>query len=346
MANLIKYNVYYKNEQGAVLINTLTETQEEVLNKYLEKEITEINFRKSKTKIVLKAQSIVFIIASSHGINISKQHLENYYNLLLQVVSNINISAQKVKEETRRILHNIVSLNSLNNQEFDAIFPPEDLNGVSHKKMIQYMAAQVKERPTNFAKSISKINKNNNEIKYELDVFRYLMNPDSFLRKSRQNIHRVTKRVLDSFFIDFLDKGITVSLITQDDQLIECDLNFDSLRYAIYNNFDNALKYCKPNSNIDVCISMKDETITIEFNMISLKINENEVDRIFIEGYCGKSAKENYLNGDGIGLFMTKRILARINSTITLSQKEEHLYNTKVYQRNIFTIHIKLESGN
>ena len=77
--------------------------------------------------------------------------------------------------------------------------------------------------------------------------------------------------------------------------------------------------------------------------IISLKINKNEVNKIFIEGYCGDSAKQIQLNGDGIGLYMTKRILDRINSTITLYQREEYSYNSIQYQRNIFTIHINLD---
>lgn len=345
MSKLITYNVYYENEQGVILINTLTENQKEVLYKYLENRITEINFKNSTVKLVRQEKLFVLIIANGHGIKVSKNNLENYYILLRDVVSNINDSIQKVKDDTRRILHNIVSLNSINNQEFDTIFSPEDIEGSSHGKMIQQMSKTVKEKPTNFVKCILKINKNNNEIKYELDVFKYLINPNSVLRKSRQNIHRVTKRILDTFFLDFLDKDITVNLTTQNDERIECDLNFDCLRYAIYNIFDNALKYCKPKSRVDVYISTYEKEIIIEFNMISLKINENEIDKLFVEGYCGKAAKENLLNGDGIGLFMTKKILSRINSTITLSRKEEYSYNSILYQRNIFMINISIEKN-
>lgn len=343
MSNKITYNVYYENEQGTILINTLTENHKEALHNYLEGKINEINFRNSKTKLVRHGNLIVLIIANSNKIQISKQNLENYYSLVSDVVSNIDESIQKVKDDTRRILHNIVSLNSINNQEFDSIFTPEEIEGLSHKKMIAHMATKIKSNSNTVAKSILKINKNSHEIKYELDVFKYLINPNSVLRKSKQNIHRVTKRILDTFFLDFLDKGITVNLTTQDDKLIECDLNFDCLRYAIYNNFDNALKYCKPESEVDVYISIKEEKILIEFNMISLKINKNEVDKIFIEGYCGESAKQIQLNGDGIGLYMTKRVLNRINSTITLCQREEYNYNSILYQRNIFTIYISLD---
>jgi len=342
MSNKITYNVYYENEQGNVLINTLTENQREALHNYLEGKINEINFKNSKIKLVRNGNLIVLIIANSHKIQVSKQNLENYYSLVSDVVSNIDESIQKVKDDTRRILHNVVSLNSINNQEFDSIFSPEELEGLSHKKMITHMSTKIKNSSTIVAKSILKINKNSYEIKYELDVFKYLINPNSVLRKSKQNIHRVTKRILDTFFLDFLDKEIKVNLTTQDDKVIECDLNFDCLRYAIYNNFDNALKYCKPESEVDVHISLEDGKILIEFNMISLKVNKNEVDKIFIEGYCGDSAKQIQLSGDGVGLYMTKRILSRINSTITFSQREEYTYNSIQYQRNIFTICINL----
>ena len=43
MSNKITYNVYYENEQGNVLINTLTENQREALHNYLEGKINEIS---------------------------------------------------------------------------------------------------------------------------------------------------------------------------------------------------------------------------------------------------------------------------------------------------------------
>lgn len=343
MSYEIKYNVFYQNS-GVILIDNLTMPQHIELLQYLEKEKDTISLPKSTVKIVDKEDLLVVIIASSKKIKVSKNNLDNYYELLKNVISNIEDSVQRVKDDTRRILHNVVSLNTINNQEFDSIFSPEELDGLSHKKMIGYMSTVIKNQSSQAARSILKINKNNNEIKYELDVFKYLINPDSELRKSKQNIHRVTKRILDTFFIDFLDKNINIELKTNNDELIEHELNFDCLRYAIYNIFDNALKYCKPDSDIYVDISKTDQKISIEFNMISLYISPSEIDRIFIEGYSGESAKIQNLNGDGIGLYMTKRVLERISAKIFLKQREQHTYNNTIYQRNIFYIEIAVEN--
>jgi signal transduction histidine kinase len=79
--------------------------------------------------------------------------------------------------------------------------------------------------------------------------------------------------------------------------------------------------------------------------MISLYISPSEIDRIFIEGYSGESAKIQNLNGDGIGLYMTKRVLERISAKILLKQREQHTYNNIIYQRNVFYIEIAVENG-
>ncbi|MFK7235332.1 hypothetical protein [Acinetobacter baumannii] len=342
MSAEVIYNVYFENEQGIVLINTLTLKQIEALERYKDGENRELSFNNSKVKLVDDGKSLVLIIASSSKIKVSKQNLENYYSLLLDVISNIEDAVSKVKGDTRRILHNIVGLNSFNTQEFDSIFSPEQLDGLSQRKMLHYMSEEIKKNSNKVARSILKMSKNNYEIKYELEVFKYLFNPNSVLRKSKQNIHRVTKRILDTFFLDFLDKEIFVNLYTRNDDIIECELNFDCLRYAIYNIFHNALKYCKRDSNIDVHIYKEDNIVYIDFNMISLAVKKHEVDKIFIEGYCGEYARNSFSNGEGIGLYMTKNMLNRINSEIRLFQKEEYNFNSTLYQRNIFQIEICL----
>ena len=163
MSYEIKYNVFYQNS-GVILIDNLTMPQHIELLQYLEKEKDTISLPKSTVKIVDKEDLLVVIIASSKKIKVSKNNLDNYYELLKNVISNIEDSVQRVKDDTRRILHNVVSLNTINNQEFDSIFSPEELDGLSHKKMIGYMSTVIKNQSSQAARSILKINKNNNEI--------------------------------------------------------------------------------------------------------------------------------------------------------------------------------------
>lgn len=340
----IKYYAYHKNKKGSVLINTLSTNQNKSLQKYFDKDISEIKYDDAKTKFKIFEDdgSFTLIIVTSKKRPISQKMIDIYYDILLNVISNIEESTQKIKNDTRRILHNIISLNSINNQVFDSIFSPEDLENLSHKKILDYMGKVITSNHKLTARSILKINKNSNEIKYELDSFKYLMNPNSELRKSKQNIHKVTKRVLDTFFVDFLDANITVNLTTKDNKTIENTLNFDCLRYAIYNLFDNALKYCQKNSTLDVIITDNKTFISIEFSMFSHIINDNEVDKIFLEGFRGKSANLFRTKGDGIGLSMTKNLLNRINASITLQRKEKITDKSIDYQKNIFTITIEV----
>lgn len=340
----VVFYTYLRNSQDNVLINTLTLTEMDKLNSYLLSGSEEgLKNDKSKYKLIHNDDLFLYVVARSQNrFPVSKNTLDNYANLLQDVFSNIEEAVDKIKGDTRRILHNIVSLNSFNNQEFDGVFSPEEMIGLSHKKMITYMADEIKKNPKNVAKSMLKIHKNNNEINYELDIFKYILNPNYVLRRSNQNIHRVTKRILDTFFLDFLDKGIDVYLNTENDEVVECELNFDCLRYAIYNIFHNALKYSKNDSSIDVEISKHDNLIRIDFNMISLKIKDDEVDRIFFDGYCGQSSKDNGKNGDGVGLYMSSLMLSKINGKIKLNRKEEYKFNNILYQRNIFSIQINI----
>jgi sensor histidine kinase regulating citrate/malate metabolism len=76
--------------------------------------------------------------------------------------------------------------------------------------------------------------------------------------------------------------------------------------------------------------------------MKSLYIDNEEVEKIFIEGYSGKFAKQCNLNGDGIGMWQIKRMMKLNNGSIKFENGNDIVeVSDKKYATNIITLIFK-----
>lgn len=341
MKNQLESFTLYISSLDEVVLNTLTPAQYEHYLQY--KENLEIPFQKdTKSRLVKNDKGTLYLILKSKK-PINNGLLDSYVQNFTLMIDDILLAKKKAQEETRRLLHNIVSLNAHSSQEFDQVFKPEDLLKQTQKKQLAYIQSTISMNMKETARLLLKLAKNNTAIKSEFTVFNILMTPDAFLRKSTQNLHRITKSSLDMFFIDFLEKNVHVDLNTQDDKIISAKLNFDCLRFALYNILHNALKYTYPGTRVEINIYEKESKKIIDFSMISLRIKDHEADKIFMEGYSGDYAKTSSKSGSGLGLNLAQKILNRINCRVNLVRSDDSERVTKLgleYERNIFQIEI------
>ena len=118
------------------------------------------------------------------------------------------------------------------------------------------------------------------------------------------------------FFVDFSDKDVYVN-VGECRSSVHCD--YETLQVALYHLIENASKYVKPKSTIDILFNEKDNRINVHFKMTSLYIEEKEYSKIFIEGYSGSEAKKTYKDGEGIGMWRIKQMLELNDFTIELN---------------------------
>lgn len=91
-----------------------------------------------------------------------------------------------------------------------------------------------------------------------------------------------------------------------DDATVLVDKNMFSL--VMYNMLSNAVKYCKPYS--EVRFHFLNESKELDVSMISLRIEQSEIQTIFNEGVRGMHASKT--PGSGIGLFVIKNALDKM----------------------------------
>ncbi len=117
-------------------------------------------------------------------------------------------------------------------------------------------------------------------------------------------------------------------------------LDYSTFNVAMFNFFDNLVKYAKPGSNFSISFNtFEDNTFKIIVTMLSLRIEKEENDKIFQYGIRGiHCSKEKFPQGNGIGLFTIKKALSlnRINLTVDPNYSISDIDNNVKYVQNTF----------
>lgn len=169
------------------------------------------------------------------------------------------------------------------------------------------------------------IQTNHTDIKdYQIQVLRlehYLNNLLSYLKFNQHSddfrfqvysVKQLVTSVIKKSSQTCIAKGISIAV--DGDWQLSTDNKW--LSFALTQIIDNAIKYSKPQGHIKV--SIKEGSIFISDNGIG--ILDEDLPRLFEEGFTGYNGHEHQ-KATGLGLFMTKQILDKLNLNITISSQ-------------------------
>lgn len=221
----------------------------------------------------------------------------------------------QVNDDTKRLLHNLVSLNAHNIQEIYSLVPQDNL---ADKKSghIEMITGIVKANAKDVAISLLKIMKNNISMKTEFSVFRKLFDDNPNLDKREHHVHKVLMNVFYLFFSDFTDKNVEVDIKLSK---LKASFDYESVHVALYYIIENATKYTLPNTVFSVDFQDCDSMILISFAMKSIQVKSHEVHAIFEEGYSGEIPRKIGKSGEGIGMSRVRRIVLLNKGDVSFS---------------------------
>lgn len=247
--------------------------------------------------------------------------------------------SEEEKKRTKRLLHNLISLNAHNIQELYALVP-QDLLTANIENQISIITDAIYENPKEAALTYLRIAKHNIAMKTEFSVFKKLYENNPVLEFSYHPIRKVIFNILHTYFQDFTDKHVYVRV---KENYTKVNIDYDSVHVAIYHLIDNASKYCLPNREILIDFIESENTLIVRFDMISIKIDDDEVDKIFNESYSGRNSQKINKSGDGIGMFRAKSLLELNNVSIEVKRDYQKIerFNGTDYGRNIFELKFK-----
>lgn len=269
---------------------------------------------------------------------IFKSSVECILNSLQYLKNSIEEQREVNQKNMQRLIHNLTTLNGHNIQEVYAVIPQEELSN-RNKGHMEYVASIINDDPKEAALALLRIAKNNAAIRTEITVFKNLMNHSPKLDPKQHGVHKVVMNILYLFFPDFTDKNILINLTPS---TLSAFFDYASLHVALYHLLDNAAKYAAPSQTINSMIEKLGGCIRITFEMISLKIADDEVDSIFIEGTSGKFPKALGKAGAGVGMGLISSIIKLNDGRFFFERKSggERTIIGLPYQCNIFAIEL------
>lgn len=157
---------------------------------------------------------------------------------------------------------------------------------------------------------------------------------------AKANIKKVLLNIISPFLKELNSRKIFFNISIDDDYAADnkVAINYKFFSLALYNFLDNAVKYVKEDSVIRVSFKREsDSEFEVEFDMISCKMDKDELDRIFDYGYSGRHSDSV---GDGIGMFNMKSFLKAtgMNVYVRPIYAESENINGREFVRNIFKI--------
>lgn len=268
------------------------------------------------------------------------KHYLNAFTILAKVID-VNLTSIKEIEEkkTRRLKHNLINHNSNILQELYKLVPQDSFkNGSNHLEVIQKVIDN-NSRKASF--TYLKILKSSNLMKAEFDVYEMLDNENPYLDFYDHPIHKVLVLTLNPFWLDLVEKKVNIHI---DPFYEKALIDYKSISVAFSHIFDNITKYILPHSELSILFKIDKEKVNIIMDMTSMKVEENEVLKIFSETISGKWSKETDTAGDGIGMFVVKKLIKLNNGDVKLvrnfDNSSEINYNGIPYEKNRIEIEL------
>ncbi|WP_195945516.1 sensor histidine kinase [Paraclostridium bifermentans] len=151
------------------------------------------------------------------------------------------------------------------------------------------------------------------------------------IKKENKNIKATIIKAIESVNPKAINKFISINLNDFDDKIVPHDSKWTE--ECIFNILDNAVKYTNLKGKIDIYVQDAINFMRIDIKDNGIGIDKNEFNNIFKRFYRSEEVQD--LEGSGVGLYLSRKILeSQGGNIIVSSQKGEgskfSLFLTKV----------------
>lgn len=264
---------------------------------------------------------------------IFKYYLQTFTILADQFDKSCSNQKSKESQKNRRLKHNLITHSSNILQELYKLIPQDSFrNGGNHVDIIEEI---IRKDIHKSAFAFLKVLKNANLMKAEFDVYEMLETESPYLDFSNHSIHKVLILTINPFWLDLVEQHVTILI---DQYHGKVNIDYRSISVVLSHIFDNLTKYIMPYSTLYINFVDEEKTVDIVIEMNSLKVEPNELNRLFEENYSGLYARQLDLYGDGIGMFVVKKLTemnkGEIKFEINIDRKGPTVFNDIPYEKN------------
>lgn len=328
------------DNSGRVVINTLSNQEQEAVSA---DRFGVLNLQGGKTRIGKKEDASGIMVFASRDPDLLKSakvfnaHLDVLSHSMDFLVSQIAAAEERSAAKSRRLVHNLTTLNGHMIQDIYSVLPQERLAG-SIRRGIPFIAKEMQgQKAHDFARCFLSMAKNSTAMKNEFSVFKKIDLLETSVDKRPHSAHKVVMNVGYLFFTDFADMDSFVDVSESD---LKVFMDYECAFVALYHLFDNASKYICRGTNLDISITSDTEGTAISYSMCSLPISDTDLSQLFAEGFSGDAPKKLGLHGDGVGMSLVKRVMDMHEGKIEIIRdpKSTFIKDESEYQRNTFKL--------
>lgn len=261
------------------------------------------------------------------------------FNAFVASVENIlegftSRTTTRAREMADDYLHNIIKIHGNQKSIIErCVLKAEGLP--TYNDFVTSVKNELLAKPNDFAEDICALSKEVRLVDYHIGGYKLLSDASS--RVAITDNHNLKKFLLglSHLFFDSFNKNFVFLSLHDINENFRCSIEYETFNIAIHSFLENAVKYSKPYSRINVYT--KDESGELVFEMESVRIEKTETRSILERGVYGKNVPED-LRGSGIGMYQLKKALDR--SSIIFSIFPDHSeyweVNDVTYTRNTF----------
>lgn len=277
---------------------------------------------------------------SSHKKYIKSSRLFNYeMDILFSSVSKVGDAVEAAEKFTIRqiniLIHNLKTINAHSIQDIFYLIPQDILSKGTMKDINKEIKNIIKNNMDKTTELLFKILKNNIQMKAEFSVFSKLYEENPLLNIKEFNLYNSFMNVIYNFYPDFIDKKIRID-IKKIEALAFYD--YESVHVALFHMIDNIVKYIKKDSELTIDFIILIDEVEMILDMISIRIENDEIIKIFEDGYSGRYAVSSDKSGKGIGMARVKKLLELNKGAIEV----QNLGNiADIYSKNQFKLKFK-----
>ncbi len=260
---------------------------------------------------------------------------------MVEFKNNLKIKNDNIIEE---FIHNAISINSYSIQDLFSLIPQDTLTG-NYTEQNEVVKKIIKEKPNITADTLLKQIKYSLATKVEYSVFQRLIKSSVSLQKEKYIIREVILSVLQIFNKEFDENKIEIYL---GESYKELELDYDSIFVSFYYIFENATKYCCPNTKIKIYFNNENNSFDIVLKMISLPIKNDEIEKIVERGYRSDIARNLINEGLGIGMYRIVKTLKLNNAQLEIipnSFEAQRIHKNICFEGNEFRIKFKNQNS-
>lgn len=206
----------------------------------------------------------------------------------------------------QRLQHNVNTYNAKIKDDLEALVSLEDVEVDDWSRVVGNVQNIVEANLKRTAITILKTYKNISLVNAEMNVYDLMQNAKGSLEQYNHSIHKIVKLSLQPFFLDFVEKGISLPWGECYEKIY---VDFSSISVALGHFWNNAVKYAAPNTEINISFSSDIQNVFMVVEMNSLEITDDDMKSIFVEGYSGYWAIVQSKEGKGIGMYYIKKLM-------------------------------------